>query len=242
MLVTVNWIENHYNKFNQLYFRGTLPTIKFKTNRTKHSWGYASFIYDYKNNTIIPDEIILSNYYDSPEVVKIQTLLHEMIHIADYTFYPEHYFKNGKKVTKRMYDPHGYWFNQEAKRISKESGYDVHNHVTSEESKASSLSKSTKKSIERRVNKALVCAVFGATGIWWFKTDIDKVDYLKKHLKKAYNWALTIGEFKEIKFYTFENKALASKRSCCTRVRGTKTNKLGFMNAMKRIKATEVFV
>jgi len=242
MLVTKQWIEKNYNKFNDELFDGRLPNIKFKVNKTCKSWGLASYLFDYKNDTIIPESITISNYYDSPEYVKIQTLLHEMIHIADYTFHPEHFFKNGRKISSRRYDAHGYWFNQEAQRISKESGYTVTNHVTSEESKASSLSNSVRMTNERRVNKALLCAVFGETGIWWFKTDIDKVNHLKKNLKKMYNWSLTIGEFKEIKFYTFENKAFASRRSCCNRITGWRTSKLGFTNILKKFNAIEVFV
>lgn len=242
MLVTTNWIENHYNKFNQLYFRGTLPAIKFKTNKTKHSWGYASFIYDYKNDTIIPNEIVLSNYYDSPKVVKIQTLLHEMIHIADYTWHPEHFIKNGRRIGARKYDPHGSWFMTEAKRISKESGYSVANHVTSDEQKVSKLSNSIKVSNQRKINKALICTVIGDKGVWYFKTDIDKVAYLKSRLPKMYDWKLTIGNFKTVKFYTFINNDFATRRSCRTNIRGWRTDRIGMLHKLEDFKATEVFL
>ena len=99
MLVTKNWIEKNYNKFNKLYWDGKLPVIEFKINRSRNTWGFASFRYDFMNDTIIPLAITMSNYYDSPENVKIQTLLHEMIHIADYTFQPEHFIHNGRKVS-----------------------------------------------------------------------------------------------------------------------------------------------
>ena len=99
MLVTKNWIEKNYNKFNKLYWDGKLPVIEFKINRSRNTWGFASFRYDFMNDTIIPLAITMSNYYDSPENVKIQTLLHEMIHIADYTFQPEHFIRNGRKVS-----------------------------------------------------------------------------------------------------------------------------------------------
>jgi len=239
MLVTVNWIENHYNKFNQLYFRGTLPTIKFKTNRTKHSWGYASFIYDYKNNTIIPDEIILSNYYDSPEVVKIQTLLHEMIHIADYTWHPEHFIKNGCKVTGHKYDAHGIWFMNEAKRISKESGYSVANYVTSTEQKVSKLSTNSERCLARRKNDAILCVVRGTTGMnFYFKTDIYKISIIKQTIKK-YNF-YHIGDIRKIEFYTFNDIELSSMRSCEKRLSGWFANNKELMNKLENIKATTV--
>ena len=61
-----------------------LPNINFVVSRARNSWGMAYYKFDWKNDTIIPEKIAISNYYDSPENVKIQTLLHEMIHIADY--------------------------------------------------------------------------------------------------------------------------------------------------------------
>ena len=89
MLVTRNWIEKNYNKFNQELWNGMLPNINFVVSRASKTWGCAYYKFDWKNDTIIPEKIAISNYYDSPENVKIQTLLHEMIHIADYTFHPE---------------------------------------------------------------------------------------------------------------------------------------------------------
>ena len=68
MLVTISWIKEHYDKFNKLYFGDTLPMVKFKINRTKNSFGFAGFQYDFLNDTIIPDILIMSNYYDSPEL------------------------------------------------------------------------------------------------------------------------------------------------------------------------------
>jgi len=240
MVVTTSWISSNYTKFNNLYFGGTLPNIKFKTNRSKNSWGFASFRYDWANDTIIPECITISNYYDSPEEVKIQTLLHEMIHIADYFWHPEHFIRNGRKVSARTYDAHGYWFNEEARRISKKSGYKVANYVTREEVAASKLSERSQRNVENKKNIALICAVTGTNGIWWFKTDIYKVDYLKKNLRTMYNWSLTIGEVKHIKFYTFDNQTLANRRSCRSKISGWRTNKFGFMNAMEKYKATEV--
>ena len=240
MIVTTSWISENYSKFNNLCFDGTLPTIKFKVNRSKTCWGFASFRYDFENNIIIPESITISNYYDSPEEVKIQTLLHEMIHIKDYLSHPEHFVRNHRKVSGRTYNPHGEWFSEEANRISNESGYKIATHVTKEEFEASTLSIHSKNIQNNKKNNALICAVIGSTGIWYFKTDVHKVDYLKKTLRTSYNWSLTIGEFKMIKFYTFDNPALASRRSCCSRIRGWKTDKFGFMNKMKDIKATEV--
>ena len=240
MLVTVSWISKKYDEFNKKLFEGKLPNIKFKVGRSKYSWGFASYRYDWVRDTIIPEAITISNYYDSPEKVKIQTLLHEMIHIADYTFHPEHFIKNGRRVSGRIYNAHGYWFMNEANRISRETGYDVNNHVTNDERKASSLSGHSQRLIDNKKNNALICAVIGKTGIWWFKTDVNKVGYLKRTLKNAYRWEDTIGEFKTIKFYTFKNERLAARRSCEKRISGWRTTKFDFIKKMEEFKATEV--
>lgn len=239
MIVTTSWISSNYNKFNQLYFGGTLPSIKFSTNRSKRVWGFATFRYDWENDTIIPEAIVMSNYYDSPEEVKIQTLLHEMIHIADYFWHPEHFIRNHHRVSGRTYDAHGYFFMAEAKRISEESGYKVANHVTREEIAASSLSERSKANAENKKNIALICAVTGTNGvIFYFKTDIYKAPKLRV-LLSTMRW-YRINEVKSIKFYSFDDPRLAEMRSCGTRIRGWHTDRYGFMNKMRDIKATEV--
>ena len=239
MIVTINWIEKKYNQFNDLYFGGTLPTVKFKINRSKNSWGFASFIFDWENDTVIPECITMSNYYDSPENVKIQTLLHEMIHIEDYLWHPEHFIKNHRRVSSRQYDAHGEWFMNEAKRITEESGYKIDKRVTDEEMSVSNISKSVKRNLENRKNTALICAVTGTNGvIFYFKTDIYKVSYLKSILKTM-KW-YRFEEVKSIKFYTFDDPYLAEMRSCTKSIKGWHTDRFGFFNKMKDIKATEV--
>lgn len=143
MLVTKSWIEKNYNSFNQKYWNRMLPIIEFKISRSKDTWEFASFRYDYKNDTIIPFSIIMSNYYDSPENVKINTILHEMIHIADYTFHHERFIHNWHLVNARNYDAHEYLFKNEAKRIEKY-GWTIVRHVTKEEVGVSELSEHAK--------------------------------------------------------------------------------------------------
>ena len=239
MLVTKNWIEKNYNKFNKLYWDGKLPVIEFKINRSRNTWGFASFRYDFMNDTIIPLAITMPNYYDSPENVKIQTLLHEMIHIADYTFHPEHFIRNGRKVSARSYDAHGYWFNTEAQRLSKESGYKIANHVTKEEIGCSKLSESTIRAQENKRNNAIICVVYGTSGTnFYFKTDIYKIKLMKATIK-SYTF-YRIGEVKTVKYYTFKNDRIANMRSCGKNLRGWFLDNMSMQNKLREIKATEV--
>jgi hypothetical protein len=237
MLVTKQWIEKNYNKFNDELFGGRLPNIKFKVNKTCKSWGLASYLFDYKNDTIIPESITISNYYDSPEYVKIQTLLHEMIHIADYTFNPEHFVQNHKPVSGHKYNAHGFWFMKECRRINAYGIHKVDNHVTKEEEKASTLSEKARKVIAFKKNVALICAIYGSERIWWFKTDIYKVKELQKAINRV-NWNPYIGTPKSVKFFTFDNEALANHRSSGKSLIGWKTSYKEFDNTLKKYNAT----
>jgi hypothetical protein len=239
MIVTKSWIEKNYNKFNDMLWEGKLPAIKFKTTHAKNNWGSARFLYDYKNDTIIPEQIIISNYYDSPEYVKIQTLLHEMIHIADYTFNPNHFIRNRKPVKVSEYDPHGNWFMDEAWRISKESGYDVWRCVTKREQLVSKVSKKTKEHTNRRMEDALICAVTGDNDIvFYFKTDVHKVKYLEKEMKNIV-WA-RFDSVKKVQYYTFSSPKIAQRRSCAKDLRGWFSTVYSFPMVLKKMKAVEV--
>lgn len=234
MLVTTAWIEKNYNKFNELYFDGTLPHIQFKTSRSKKSWGFASFKYDFKNSTIIPLSITLSNYYDSPEYVKIQTLLHEMIHIEDYFWHPEHFIINGKKVRGNYYDAHGTWFVKEAARITAESGYNIATHVTTPEISCSKLSTKSKMLADRKKNIGRIIVVTDCHTYWLFKTDIYKIENVKRLIKRQ------LPTFTRIVEYTFDNETLASRRSCNNKLTGWHMSKRSMMDFAEKYKFTTV--
>lgn len=239
MLVTKNWIEKNYNKFNKLYWDGKLPVIEFKISRSRNTWGFASFSYDYANDTIHPLALTLSNYYDSPENVKINTLLHEMIHIADYTFHPEHFIRKGRRVSRRYYDAHGYWFKAEAKRIEK-FGWTISKHVTKEEQNVSKLSAKSKACLERKKDVALICVLRGSTGMnFYFKTDIYKAKEIPSTIKR-YNFYY-IGQVRKIEFYTFKDEKLAAMRSCGKRLSGWHLNNDGMLKKLESIKATKMY-
>ena len=234
MLVTISWIESNYNKYNKLYFGGILPSIKFKISRSKKTWGYASYTYNRIRNVVTPEAITISNYFDSPEDVKLTTLLHEMIHIYDYTINPHHFVANGRKV---RYDAHGYWFREEANRIKKLSGLDIQKYVTVEEESVSSLSESAKRAVKSQQETALVCAITGNCGNWIFKTNTWHVDDILNTISSI-NWT-DINGIKKIKFYTFKDEKLAARRSCGKKLRGWKLTNEGLYKKLCAICATE---
>jgi len=222
MLVTLDWMHYNYYKFNKEYFGDLLPAIEFKISRSKKMWGFAEFIYDYTNSTVIPDSITMSNYYDSPEEVKLNTLLHEMIHIADYTFNPHHFIKNHKPVSGHSYDAHGWWFKQECERLKKY-GWDIQKHVSEESQAISSLSKNSIRCLNNKKANCIVCIVRSENKAFAMKTDINKIPDLRKAIKK-----ISLRQWKEflngneimVTFYKSNNERLAAKRSCWTKLTG----------------------
>lgn len=153
MIVTTKWMKEKYDEFNARYFEGKLPNIQFKVNNTNSRWGTASYHYSLSRGTITPTEIKMSNYHDSPEKVKINTLLHEMIHIADYTFHPEHFLVRDRwtgKYKRRRYDAHGpIFFLPEAARLNKD-GWGIDAHVTQDEIESSTLSADNQMKLDKK--------------------------------------------------------------------------------------------
>lgn len=235
MIVTKSWIENNYNKYNNLYFGGILPNIEFKISRSKKTWGYAAYNYNLFTNKVIPFSITISNYFDSPEEVKLTTLLHEMIHIYDYTVNPTHFVNNGRKV---KYDAHGCWFKNEAARIYKLSGFDIQKYVTKEEKEVSQLSERAAQNIENQKEVALVCVVNGSISSWFFKTNIWQAETALDAIGNI-SWEREIGKVKSIKFYKFNDTKLAAHRSCGKRLKGWKFDNNGLLRKLEEIKAIE---
>ena len=235
MLVTTSWIKNNYQKYNKLYFGGVLPNIDFKISRSKKTWGYASYAYNLISNEVTPTSITISNYFESPENIKLTTLLHEMIHIYDYTINPTHFVKNGKKV---RYDSHGDWFKTEAARIYKLSGLDIQEFVTKEEEEVSQLSSKAAQNLEYQKEVALVCVVNGTTSSWFFKTNVWQAKLALNEIENI-SWEREIGKVKNIKFYKFNDPNLAACRSCGKRIRGWKFNKEELSKRLKEINAVE---
>lgn len=148
MYVDTKWMAEKYNYYNKLCFNGVCPPCKFKTNNRTDSWGlaicqFAPDYYSYLGYHAENYTIAMSNAWDSPEDSRINTLVHEMIHIMDYEYHLEHYiakdrYGNVKQV--KGYDAHGpVYFLKEAARLKKY-GLDITKNVTDEEMAVSQLS------------------------------------------------------------------------------------------------------
>lgn len=186
MLSNVDWIKEKYQEFNAKYFGGQLPNIAFKTSNDKKRWGYASYRFNLSSGELTPVSITISNYYDSPEEVKVNTLLHEMIHIEDYTLHPEHFVTRDyswrsrfQYKKRRGYDAHGEWFLAEAERIN---GYGFHvaAYVQDWEISQSQLSQSNKDLLSKKMKDG---AIIGFLRCIPSEKGLDRWFYLKTNAR-----------------------------------------------------------
>lgn len=220
MIVSTSWISENYDKYNKMCFNNELPKIAFKVSRAKHRFGYASYRVDTYNKCLKPLDITISNYYDSPEYVKLNTLLHEMIHIYDYVKNPDrfydfvhHHFRSSK-----IQDAHGMFFLSEANRL-RDFGFDVNTHVTNEEIKASTLSrKSTTRQLVHKNEGRLILLKSKKKAIV-FKTCTPR---LAEAMKTCYSidWRRYLaGPITDVQVYKFDSAYLAEKRSCISKIK-----------------------
>lgn len=153
MTINTDWMRATYDRFNKLYWGGSLPSnLSFNLNgRLKRAFARATFEYtpwqDQGNGTYISNiEKILGIEFSTQSKgetwVFENVMLHEMIHIADFYYHPEHYsiiFKNGRQQSnfqKNGYDCHGdVFFMKEVKRLS-QYGWNISKMVTAEEDAA----------------------------------------------------------------------------------------------------------
>lgn len=115
MIVTIDWMEEWFKRFDQEYFGGKLPLPELALTRAKTRLGQLAFkrasrwgrtkLYDFK--------LSMSTYYNMTEQQAKSVLLHEMIHyIIGYT---------GLKDTS----PHGVVFRGMMDNLNRKYGWDI---------------------------------------------------------------------------------------------------------------------
>ena len=115
MIVTIDWMEEWFKRFDQEYFGGKLPLPELALTRAKTRLGQLAFkrasrwgrtkLYDFK--------LSMSTYYDMTEQQAKSVLLHEMIHyIIGYT---------GLQDTS----PHGVVFRGIMDNLNRKYGWDI---------------------------------------------------------------------------------------------------------------------
>ena len=146
MIVTIDWMEEWFKRFDQEYFGGKLPLPELGLTRAKTRLGQLAFkrstrwgrtkIYDFK--------LSMSTYYDMTDKQAKSVLLHEMIHyIIGYT---------GLKDTA----PHGVVFRGMMDNLNRKHGWDIRVMTSTKGWKVSEKVVARKKAAEPQIYLILV--------------------------------------------------------------------------------------
>ena len=164
MLYTIEWVREKYNYYNNLLWDGKLPDfsdVEFKIINTKNTWGRGGCTRWLPNfdGTYSPERpyLALSNYYDAPESAKLNTLVHEMIHIYEVFCEPQYIFmvlKARRYNSAHPKDGHGKVFYEQANRVKNLTGIEITRFVSQEKQKSASLSDSKIKNINNKIKKS----------------------------------------------------------------------------------------
>ena len=118
MTLTISYISEKFEKYNNLYFNGSLKTPKFKISNSKRALGTLSISrrLNFYGGYTKEHTISISKYYDRTEKQYDNTLIHEMIHMYVY------------RVEGHKHDGvlgHGLRFIRQCRRIRKDYGIEA---------------------------------------------------------------------------------------------------------------------
>lgn len=115
MIVTIEWMEEWFQRFDQVYFGDKLPMPEMGLTRAKTQLGQLSFkqMTRWGKNKRYDFKLSMSTYYDMTDKQAKSVLLHEMIHyIIGYT---------GLKDTS----PHGIVFRGMMDNLNRKYGWEI---------------------------------------------------------------------------------------------------------------------
>ena len=118
---TVDFLKEAYNKLNNMFFNGELPNdmeFKIEKNLDDNGAGHTQANDNYTENCIDIEYVSLNGTLMKSPHSWIETIIHEMIHVAEFTEPPEHF------MHKSDYEKHGKWFMDKA-RSFKKWGFDI---------------------------------------------------------------------------------------------------------------------
>ena len=118
---TVDFLKAAYLKLNNMFFNGELPNdidFKIEKNLDDNGSGHTQANDNYEENCIDIEYVSLNGTMMKTPHSWIETIIHEMIHVAEFTEHPEHF------MHKSNYEKHGKWFMDKAKSFKK-FGFDI---------------------------------------------------------------------------------------------------------------------
>ena len=139
-----------------------------------------------------------------------------MIHIADYSFHPEHFINIRRTGRDKKYDAHGpIFFMKEANRLAAD-GWEIQKYVTMEAKSVSTLSPEIEEKLEKRAAEGyIVCIADGKerikNGKWVMRLDKSKLEDFSRLFNTYYkSWMKS--NFENAKWYECHCTEFADKR------------------------------
>ena len=127
---TIEFLEEAYGYLNNRLFQGKLPEdIEFKIEHSleDNDAGHTYANDNKKEGEFVIDGVSLNGTLMMTIHSWLETILHEMIHVMDFKFHPEHF---NKKINPN-YDYHKGWFMKEADKFKKY-GFDIKETIDSD--------------------------------------------------------------------------------------------------------------
>ena len=204
MELTVSYIESAFDKYNELYFNGSLEKPNFKITKGKRQLGCLSIRREcnlaYYNSYFKIYTLSVSNYYNRTEKQYDNTIIHEMIHL---------YIDQNNIIDNGS---HGRHFKAECARINKY-GWNLSRCT---DTKGWELSEYAKKKEERKnenVSYNIIVYKEVNNGSQFFvKVSKPNVYRYLKHLRYKCNL--------ECKFFTTNDTIFKFLPNCTKKIRG----------------------
>lgn len=198
MILTIAYIEEKFDLYNQLYFNGELMTPNFEITNRKNQLGCLQGKYLYHNGRI-SYTLKVSRYYDRTEKQYDNTIIHEMIHLF---IAQNNIIDNGS---------HGRRFKAECARINK----DGWNLSRTTDTSGWKLSDEAKKKENRKCNSTYNIIVYKEKGNgtqFFLKVSKPNVNMYMNYFKNRCNY--------ECKHFVSNDSIFAYLPNCTKRIRG----------------------
>ena len=209
MTLTISYISEKFEKYNNLYFNGSLKTPKFKISNSKRALGTLcisrrlNFYGEYtKEHTIL-----ISKYYDRTEKQYDNTLIHEMIHL---------YISQNDIIDNGS---HGRRFKAECARINKY-GWDLSRTTDISGWKLS-------EEAQKRLDNKLSNATYSVFVYQMYDTDNTQFIFRVAKGKELtyYNHLKYTCKAAKVKYFKSNDNIFESLPTCRCRIRGRRIDK-----------------
>lgn len=198
MILTIAYIEQKFDLYNDLYFNGELMTPNFEITNRKNQLGCLQGKYLYHNGRM-SYTLKVSRYYDRTEKQYDNTIIHEMIHL---------YIAQNRIIDNGA---HGRRFKAECARINKD-GWNLSRCTDTSDWK---LSEEAQKKVERKNNTSYNIIVYKEKGYnsqFFVKVSKPNVKMYMDYIKNRCQY--------ECKHFISSDSIFEHLPNCTKRIRG----------------------